>query len=39
MLLPECYVIILGVKTLLAAMLERIGDERLPGSLVSFGET
>ena len=37
--LPECYVIILGVKTLLAAMLERIGDERLPGSLVSFGET
>lgn len=29
---PEPYFIILGVKTLLAAMLERLGEELLPGS-------
>jgi len=37
--LPEPFVIIIGIKTLLSAMLERIGDERLPGSLVGSGDT
>jgi hypothetical protein len=36
--LPECFVLILGIKILLAAMLERVGDERLPGSVVASGE-
>lgn len=31
--LPVAFVIILGVKTLLSTMLERVGDDRLPGSL------
>jgi len=38
-ILPEPYVIIIGVKTLLSAMLERIGDDRLPGSLVGSRDT
>jgi len=37
--LPEPFVIIIGIKTLLSAMLERIGDQRLPGSLVGSRDT
>lgn len=33
--IPETFVIIVGLKTILAAMLERIGDHPLPGSLIN----
>ena len=32
---PEAYVVVLGIKTLLAAMLERLGEDRLPGSMTT----